>query len=302
MKTSNGMKILVTGGAGFVGSHLCKRLADLGHTVISLDNYFTGSRENHIAGVDYREGHTKDIAKYIKEQVDIIYHLGEYSRLEISFSEPEIVWDLNIAGTFGVLDFWRKQNIEQKKKCKLIYAGSSSKFSDDDTGKNKGADESPYAWTKASNAELIKNYASWYGLPFANTYFYNVYGEGERGGKYGTLIEIFKQQYLKGQPLTVVAPGTQKRVFTHVLDIVDGLILVGAKGKKTQGDLFGLGADKAYSVLDITKLFNAPIKMFPERQGNRLSYKLNIEKSQMLGWRATHSIEDYILEVKNYRG
>ena len=113
--------IVVTGGAGFVGSHLCERLVKDGHKVISLDNYFAGSKENHVPGVEYREGHTKDIENLIPETPDIIYHLGEYSRVAKSLEEPEIVLDLNMQGTAGVLEFWRK------KKCKLVYAGSSTK-------------------------------------------------------------------------------------------------------------------------------------------------------------------------------
>src|SRR4051812_27178590 len=97
--------ILVTGGAGFIGSHLCKRLVDEGHNVISLDNYFTGSRQNHVAGVEYRDGHTKDIAALVPEHVDLIFHLGEYARVEQSLEEPALVWDLNVHGTFSVLEY-----------------------------------------------------------------------------------------------------------------------------------------------------------------------------------------------------
>lgn len=113
--------IIVTGGAGFIGRHLCTRLVELGHKVISLDNYFTGSRDANVPGVDYREGHTKDIERHITESPDGIYHLGEYSRVEISLREPDLVRDSNVAGTFGVVEFWRKH------KAKLIYAGSSTK-------------------------------------------------------------------------------------------------------------------------------------------------------------------------------
>src|SRR6185437_7557814 len=203
MISRNHMKTaVVTGAAGFVGSHLCERLVREGYTVIGIDNYFTGSRENHLEGVEYREGHTKDIAKLISETPEIVYHLGEYSRVEISLTEPEVVWDHNVSGTFGVLEFWRA------KKCKLVYAGSSTKFADGGLGR----DQSPYAWTKATNSELVRNYGSWYNLPYAITYFYNVYGPGERAGKYGTVIEIFRQKMLKGEPLGVTAPGTQRRI------------------------------------------------------------------------------------------
>ncbi len=273
--------ILVTGGAGFVGSQLCKRLQSLGHRVISLDNYFTGSRENHVEGVEYREGHTKDIAKHIPETPDLIYHLGEYSRVEISLTEPEVVWDLNTAGTFGVAEFWRKS------KAKLVYAGSSTKFGDGGLGRV----QSPYAWTKASNTELVQNYGRWYSLPYAITYFYNVYGPGEREGKYGTVIEIFKQRTARGEPLLVTAPGTQKRNFTHIDDIVDGLLLVGEKG---EGDEFGLGAQEAFSILEVAELFGGPVAMQPEALGNRMDAVLDTTKSQGIGWSAKRKLPEYI--------
>lgn len=279
--------ILVTGGAGFIGSHLCERLAADGHRVISLDNYFAGSKENHVPGVDYREGHTKDIEKHIPETPDLIYHLGEYSRVEISLTEPALVWNLNTAGTFGILEFWRK------KMPKLIYAGSSTKFGDGGLGRV----QSPYAYTKASNTELVQNYANWYGLPYAITYFYNVYGPRERdAAHFGTLIETFRRQRMEGKSLTVVAPGTQKRNFTHVDDIVNGLILVGEKG---EGDEFGLGASESYSVLDVAHLFGGPVDILPERKGNRMDAALDTTKSRSLGWSAKRALPDYIKSISN---
>jgi UDP-glucose 4-epimerase len=277
--------IVVTGGAGFIGSHLCARLLAEGHRVISLDNYFTGSKENHVAGVEYREGHTKDIAKLIPENPDLIFHLGEYSRVEKSLEEPALVWDLNKDGTFGVVEFWRE------KKCKLVYAGSSTKFGDGGLGRV----QSPYAWTKASNTELVANYATWYSLPYAITYFYNVYGAGERAGAYGTVIEIFRQKFLKNEPLGIVSPGTQKRNFTHVDDIIDGLVLVGEKGA---GDEYGLGAQEAYSILDIAHMFGGDIIMLPERKGNRMEASLDVSKSRAIGWKQNHQLADYIDAIK----
>jgi len=273
--------ILVTGGAGFIGSHLCRRVVADSHTVISLDNYFTGSRDNLVPGVEYREGHTKDIEKRIPETPDTIYHLGEYSRVEKSIEEPALVWDLNVAGTFGVLEYWRK------RKCKLVYAGSSTKFGDGGMGR----DQSPYAWTKATNTELVRNYGAWYGLPYAITYFYNVFGPGERAGDYGTVIEIFHQQHERGGPLTVVAPGTQKRNFTHIDDIVEGILLVGEKG---EGDDFGLGSEHEYTVLEVANMFSKEITMLPERPGNRLSSGIDTSKSRALGWSVKHDLEEYI--------
>ncbi|MCR4333488.1 MAG: NAD-dependent epimerase/dehydratase family protein [Patescibacteria group bacterium] len=277
--------ILVTGGAGFIGSHLCARLVKDGHRVISLDNYFTGSRENHVPGVDYREGHTKNIEKHIPETPDLIYHLGEYSRVEKSLEEPALVWDLNKDGTFGVVEFWRK------KKGKLVYAGSSTKFGDGGLGRM----QSPYAWTKASNTELVKNYSAWYDLSHAITYFYNVYGPGERSGAYGTVIEIFRQEQQAEKPLVVTAPGTQKRNFTHVDDIIDGLILVGENGV---GDDFGIGNEHAYSILEVAHLFGEEVVMKPAALGNRMGATLDTTKTRALGWIPKKNLIDYINEVK----
>jgi UDP-glucose 4-epimerase len=260
---------------------LCERLVNEGHKVISLDNYFTGSKDNHVARVDYREGHTKDIDRLVSETPDLIYHLGEYSRVEVSLAEPSVVLDLNMVGTLGVLEFWRK------KGAKLVYAGSSTKFADGGLGR----DQSPYAWTKASNTELVRDFGAWYALPYAITYFYNVYGPGERSGKYGTVVEIFRQQSLKKESLMVVSPGTQKRNFTHVDDIIDGLMLVGEKG---EGDEFGLGADQSYSILEVAGLFGGKIVMLPERSGNRMSATLDTSKARAIGWRPERTLTDYV--------
>lgn len=277
--------IVVTGGAGFIGSRLCEALAkDPKNKVISFDNYFTGSKDNHIDGVDYREGHTKDIEKHISETPKIVYHLGEYSRVEKSFEEPDIVWDLNTAGTFFVLEFCRNRG------CKIVYAGSSTKFGDDGLGIN----QSPYAWSKAANTELVKNYGKWFGVPHAITYFYNVYGPGERAGVYGTVIEIFRQQYISKKPLTVVSPGSQKRYFTHVKDVINGLLLVGEKGN---GDEFGLGDKRGYTVLEIAKMFGGEITMLPQREGNRTDSSIYVSKTEAIGWSVQQSVEDYIKEI-----
>jgi UDP-glucose 4-epimerase len=272
---------LVIGGAGFIGSHLCRRLVQ-GYGVISLDNYFTGSPQNHVPGVDYRTGHAKDVAQCVPEAPDIVFHLGEYSRVEKSFEEPALVWDLNSVGTFGVLEYCRA-----RPTAKLVYAGSSTKFGDGGLGR----DQSPYAWTKAASTELVRNYGAWYGLRHAIGYFYNVYGPGERAGVHGTVIEIFRQQALLGEPLTVVSPGTQKRNFTHVADIVEGLVLLGEQG---EGGDYGLGAPDSYSVLEVAAMFARPVTMLPPRRGNRMDADLDVSRAAALGWRALRRLPDYI--------
>ena len=177
---------LVTGGAGFIGSHLCETLYNTGNYIVySLDNYFTGLEDNHVKGVEYIKGSTSDINNLIDFIPDYIYHLGEYSRVEQSFVDIELVWKYNKDGIFAVLEFCRKT------KAKLIYAGSSSKFGDGGLGRS----QSPYSWSKATNTELVKNYGNWFNLQYAITYFYNVYGPREISvGKYATLIALFMQK------------------------------------------------------------------------------------------------------------
>ena len=230
-----GKKILVTGGAGFIGSHLCERLAKDGNIVTSLDNYFTGQYCHHVEGVDYIDKPTNNISEAVKSKPEIVYHLGEYSRVEQSFDDISLVHEYNTQGTFQVLEFIRQTG------AKLIYAGSSTKFSDN------GADASPYAFTKAQNTQLVMNYGKWFNIDYAITYFYNVYGGREISeGKYATLIALFQEKIRKGEKLQVVSPGTQKRNFTYIDDIINALVMIGECG---QGDGYGIGCDKSYSIL-----------------------------------------------------
>lgn len=283
--------VLVTGGAGFVGSHLCERLVRDGNRVISLDNYFSGSIANHVDGVDYRIGHTKNIEEHITETPDIIYHLGEYSRVAASLEEPEVVFDLNMLGTFAVLEFWRK------KKCKLVYAGSSTKSVGARDDGVVGRDLAPYTWMKAANTELVVNYGRWYGLPYAVTYFYNVYGPRERAiEEYGTVIETFRRNREAGEPLQVREPGTQERAFTHVEDTVNGLVLVGEKG---EGDNFGIGTDKIYTLLEVAHMFGGEVTMLPPTKTTRSSAEVDAAKVRALGWSPLWDLKDYIASVTN---
>lgn len=287
--------VLVTGGAGFVGSHLCEALVKE-NRVYSLDNYFTGNEKNHIEGVNYIKGDTRDISKLIDFTPDIIYHLGEYSRVEQSFDDMRKVYEYNKIGTFEVLEFVRKSG------TKLVYAGSSTKFGDGGIARNT----SPYAWSKATNTELVVNYGNWYGINYAITYFYNVYGKREIStGKYATLIALFNEKIKNDVALTIVKPGTQKRNFTHIDDIVNGLILVGENG---YGDEFGIGSDEAFSVIEVAEMFlNMPINqaieegrvvMLPERRGNRMTAEVVTEKTKALGWEPKGSLREYIKKLR----
>jgi len=150
--------------------------------------------------------------------------------------------------------------------------------------------------TKATNTELVMNYGNWFNIPYAITYFYNVYGEREiKTGKYATLIALFKEKMRNNEPLTVVSPGTQKRNFTHIDDIIDGLVLVGENG---YGDEFGIGSPDAYTIKEIAEMYKGEIVMLPERKGNRMVADVISAKTEALGWRPTKTIKDYIEESR----
>lgn len=289
MTTDKQQLAVVTGGAGFVGSHLCERLVKEGYKVISLDNYFTGTPENHVEEVDYREGHTKDIDKHIAETPDIIFHLGEYSRVAPSLLEPGVVWDLNILGTMAVLEFWRKIG------CKLVYAGSSTKFVNDNrTAEIAGRDRAPYNFAKALNSELVHNYGRWYNLPYSIAYFYNVYGPRERAGQYegayGTVVETFRQCALSNAPAKINGTGEQTRAFTHVVDTVSALVLIAQKGG---ADEYAISAAEVYSLNQLADLFGLKKEYAPATKSSRSSVADDTTKLVALGWQQEYKLSEY---------
>ena len=283
-------KIVITGAAGFIGGNLCERLVK-DNEIIGIDNYFTGSKNNHIDGVTYIESNAENIENVLAElnfKPDIVYHLGEYSRVEQSYDDVGTVLEYNTKGIVNILEYIRKT------KCKLIYAGSSTKYSD------IGKDGSPYAWTKATNTELVKNYGKWYNIDYAITYFYNVYGPREiSDGKYSTLIAKFAKAMKEGSALTVVRPGTQKRNFTHISDTVNALVLIGENGA---GDEYGIGSPEAFSVQEVAEMFNPEknkIIYLNERKGNRMSAEVVTDKTRELGWEPKKNLKDYISELRD---
>jgi UDP-glucose 4-epimerase len=281
--------ILVTGGAGFIGSNLIKALLKKYPTIkiSSLDNYFTGSVKNHIPGVEYYRGNTWEADHIFRNKsFDTVFHFGEYSRIVKSFDDIDYVHRSILTATPIILELCRKWN------AKLIYSASSSKFG------NNGVDEnlSPYAWSKAKMVELIKNYGEWFNLKYEICYFFNVYGPGQiMEGDYATVIGIFEQQFVNGIPLSVVSPGNQTRDFTHVFDIVNGII------KSVETNLNGewhLRSGKNFTILEVARLFNHPINMIPSRRGERFnSPEIKTETEIKLGWSPIYKLEDWIDSV-----
>ena len=290
MTMENKKLAVVTGGAGFVGSHLCERLVKEGYQVVSLDNYFTGTEDNHVEGVEYRKGHTKDISAIVTETPDVIFHLGEYSRVAPSLDEPALVWDLNILGTLAVLEWWREN------KAKLVYAGSSTKFTQDERSDEvAGRDRAPYNFSKAINSELVHNYGAWYDLDYSIAYFYNVYGPRERAGQfengYGTVIETFRQCALRNEKGTINGTGEQTRAFTHVFDTADALLLIAEKGMK---DEYAISAKEVYSLNDVAQMFSIEVEYGPATKSTRSTGASDTSKLEGLGWEQKETLKAYI--------
>lgn len=269
---------LVIGGAGFIGSNLCHSLVSKGIDVYSLDNYSTGNESNHIEGVKYKKGDSKNINDIsVAQDLDVIFHLGEYSRVEQSYAEPFYSASNINGGIVPVIEYCKRNG------SKLIYSGSSTKF---------GNEESPYSIAKKANTIIVDGLCSILEIDYAITYFYNVYGKNEISeGKYATVIAKFIEAKKKGEKVTINKPGTQSRNFTHVDDIVRGLILVAEKG---YGDLYGIGSDKNFSIIDLAKMIGVDYEMGESVRGNRQSSKLVTDKIKSLGWRCQNSLKDYI--------
>jgi UDP-glucose 4-epimerase len=285
----NNMKILVTGGAGFVGTNLVKKLVDLGHDVLSVDNYSAGKIRNHVNGATYVDGHTKRLSGILEKNYftpELIFHLGEYSKIAPSFRAVDTVFDYNIRGSFQVLEYVRKNNIP------LVYAASSTKLA------AEGENHSPYSFFKSLVVQLIRNYATWYDIKYSICYFYNAYGEYQDTweNEWKTVVGVFEEQWKNNQPLTVVGDGSQRRDFTYVGDIVNGLIMA---SNKIENDEYQLGTGKDYSILEVAQMFSNNIIFTPPRPGDRRSGLADAQATQeKLGWVPTMSLDNWVEQVK----
>ena len=237
-------KVLVTGGAGFIGSNLVDVLINRGVDVLVIDNLSTGKIENINARATFFKEDLSIIANdklvSILNGVDVIFHLAALPRIGPSFKNPKEVCDINVGGTQNILDLARKYEIP------VVYAGSSSFWG--------GVYKNPYTFSKWQGEELCKMYEQIYGLNVTICRFYNVYGDFmPTEGEYRTVIPIFLEQYRAGDSLTITGDGEQRRDFTHVDDIVDAMVKVVKLNK--WGSVYELGRGENHSINEVAEMF-----------------------------------------------
>ena len=282
-------KVLVTGGAGFIGTNLIKQLLKKDVQVVSIDNYSTGNKLNEIPGVKYLDIDIEKIIKIREADFDICFHLAAQSRVQPSFDNPQESVRVNIIGTTRVMEWALKNNV------KVIYAGSSSKHHD--------PSDSPYAMTKFLGEEICKLYKKSFNVNVEITRFYNVYGPLEPlDEKFGNVIGIWQVKAKKKIPLPIVGDGNQKRDFTHVLDIIDGLLKI-ANSEIKHDDAWEIGTGVNYSINQLYSMFkdkfNTDSVNIPDQRGNyRETLRVNDDLINLLNWQPKDRLREYIANLK----
>mgnify|MGYP001555922739 CR=1 FL=1 len=281
------MKILVTGGSGFIGTNLIKRLISDGHTVDSLDDYSVGLKSNETDGCNYVSLDIEQIDR-MGGDYDLCFHLAGLSRIQPSFDDPMETFRVNTEGTQIVMDWALKNDV------KVIYAGSSSK--------HHNPHQSPYATYKYLGEEICKMYRKVYKLHIDIVRFYNVYGPYEViDGDWAAVIGIWRRQVRDGEPLTIVGDGEQRRDFTHVDDIVDGLIRVGNLNYYHE-DAWELGTGINYSINEVAQMFvekfDCKLNYIPNQNGNyRETLRESDDSLEKLNWKPKDNLKEYIYSL-----
>ena len=281
------MNIMVTGGAGFIGTNLIKRLLKDGHKVVSLDNYSTGTENNHQEGCKYVDADIRDVIDfdYFMEDVDVVYHLAALARIQPSFKRPANTLEVGILGTMNILE-WIK---EKENKPRMVFAGSSSVHS--------GMMKNPYTFSKSVADDMCLLYKKHFGVEVSICRFYNVYGPYQlTEGEYCTVVGIFERQYKNKETLTITGDGFQRRDFTHIDDIVDGLILTSEN--ETCWDEIELGRGNNHSINELADMFNTETTYIDERPGEARETLCNtLIAKRLIGYEPTRNLEDYVGEL-----
>jgi len=292
------MKSLVTGGAGFIGSHLVDALLTKGDDITVLDNFSTGRPENL--------NHVKDEIKLVEADlsfygtwtkyfkgVDRVFHLAALADIVPSIENPDTYYQANVTGTFNVMKACKKFNVG-----KVVYSASSSCYGIPDVVPTPESAEIrpqyPYALTKFLGEQIVLHWSHVYGVPSVSTRLFNVYGPRSRtSGTYGAVFGVFLAQKLNKKPFTVVGDGTQTRDFTYVEDVTSALLT--ASESNLKGEIINIGSDNTYSVNNVVELLGGEVVYIPKRPGEPDCTWADISKvKKLLKWSPTVSIEQGI--------
>ena len=292
------MKSLVTGGAGFIGSHLVDALLSKGDDITVLDNFSTGRPENLSHVKDEIELVEADLSfygtwtKYFKG-VDRVFHLAALADIVPSIENPDTYYQANVTGTFNVMKACKKFNVG-----KVVYSASSSCYGIPDVVPTPESAEIrpqyPYALTKFLGEQIVLHWSHVYGVPSVSTRLFNVYGPRSRtSGTYGAVFGVFLAQKLNKKPFTVVGDGTQTRDFTYVEDVTSALLT--ASESNLKGEIINIGSDNTYSVNNVVELLGGEVVYIPKRPGEPDCTWADISKvKKLLKWSPTVSIEQGI--------
>jgi len=281
-------RVLVTGGLGFIGYNLVKRLLEIDkYDITVIDNLTSDSSDinNKHDGVLYILDDINNInnEQYQTLSFDLIFHLAALARIQPSFDDPVSYFKSNVLGTVSICEF------AKRCRAKIVYAASSSAYG--------GPKLNPYAFTKYTGEEILKMYSELYNVSTVCARFFNVYGERQpTTGTYATIIGIFERQYSNGESLTITGDGEQRRDFTHVYDICDGLICL--SNDMHTGEVYNLGTGINYSINEIAAMFSDNIKYIPSKPGEARITLADISATQKFGYQPKQSITNYIQSFK----
>ena len=301
------MKYLVTGGAGFIGTNLVKRLLALGHEVVVLDNYVAGKKPERIRlGAQYIEGdirHEADLDK-VCPGIDGIFHLAALPRVTFSVEQPWATHETNVDGTLKVLLAAKKHGVKR-----VVFSSSSSTYGATAAGQLLQEDMakkpiSPYALHKFIGEHYCRLFSELYGLETVSLIYFNVYGPYfDPEGAYALVVGKFLKQMKNGEPLTVCGDGEYHRDYTHVKDVVQANILAMTNSQVGKGETFNIGCGRPRTVNEVVKIMGGQTVYIPARPGDaRFSGADSTKAKEVLGWEPTVDLEDGVAELKKEFG
>ena len=301
------MKYIVTGGAGFIGSHITDALIARGDEVHIVDNFLTGKRERVNAKSTLHEADIRDFQALapIFAGADGIFHTAAQARMQYSIQQPQLTNDINITGTLNVLLAARDTKVKR-----VVYSASSSAYG----ARNPMPLQEdmppepiiPYAIQKRVGEQYCVMASRFYGLETVSLRYFNVYGPRQTtasDGPYATVIGIFLEQRKNNQPMTIVPDGTQRRDFTHVTDVAAANLLAMSSAKVGAGEIVNVGTGKNYSVREVADMIGGAWEFAPPRQGEVHETLADMTRAKaLLAWSPKVSFQDGISELKSMHG